>query len=289
MKVLFVCSRNRLRSLTAETVFDGVGGHEVRSAGTEPGARIRVTAGHLGWADLIFVMEKRHLHRLREKFSDVIAAKRVVCLYIPDDFEYMDEDLIDRLRGGVAPYVSSTSSDPGTRHLLIWWFTHSEHLHHCEMSERSSRADRVDRVLSLSAGIAAITAVAVSLYQTALAREQLRASAWPYIAQANSLAPGEPYRRTVVNEGVGPARIRTFEVLVDGRPMRGWNEVVTALTGSGEPALLYSSFRRGAVLQAGATRTLLTLPSGQRATEFWRQAQHRLVTRVCYCSIYDEC
>ena len=105
MKVLFVCSRNRLRSLTAEAVFDGVGGHQVRSVGTEEGARVRVTAGHLGWADLIFVMEKRHLNRLQRKFRDSLEGKRVVCLHIPDEFDYMDEDLVERLRGGVAPYV----------------------------------------------------------------------------------------------------------------------------------------------------------------------------------------
>ncbi|MEP6729073.1 MAG: protein tyrosine phosphatase [bacterium] len=105
MKVLFVCSQNRLRSLTAETVFDGEGGHQVRSAGTEEGARIRVTAGHLGWADLIFVMEKRHVERLQRKFREEISAKQVVCLHIPDDYEYMDEELIHRLRGGVEPHV----------------------------------------------------------------------------------------------------------------------------------------------------------------------------------------
>ena len=105
MKVLFVCSQNHLRSLTAETIFDGQGGHRVRSVGTEAGARIRVTAGHLGWADLIFVMEKCHLNRLQTKFREEIAEKRVVCLYIPDDYEYMDEELIDRLQSGVAPHV----------------------------------------------------------------------------------------------------------------------------------------------------------------------------------------
>ena len=105
MKVLFVCSRNRLRSLTAETVFDGVAGHQVRSAGTEPGARVRVTAGHLGWADLVFVMEKRHLSRLRDKFGQEIAGKPVVCLHIPDDFAYMDEALVDLLHAAVAPHL----------------------------------------------------------------------------------------------------------------------------------------------------------------------------------------
>jgi predicted protein tyrosine phosphatase len=105
VKILFVCSRNRLRSLTAETIFDGVAGHQVRSAGTAEGARIRVTAGHVGWAELIFVMEKRHLSRLREKFREEIAGKPVVCLYIPDDYDYMDEELIDRLCGAVAAHV----------------------------------------------------------------------------------------------------------------------------------------------------------------------------------------
>lgn len=105
LKLLFICSRNRQRSLTAETIFRNLPGVDVRSAGTEPSARIRVTAGQLGWADLIFVMEKRHMRRLEQKFGDSIAGKRIVCLHIADDYGYMNEELIVRLRGGVAPYI----------------------------------------------------------------------------------------------------------------------------------------------------------------------------------------
>ena len=152
-----------------------------------------------------------------------------------------------------------------------------------------SNSDRVDRLLSLCAGIAAITAVAVSLYQAALARKQLRASAWPYVTQGNSLTEGQPYRRIVSNEGVGPARIRSFVVLVDDRPMGKWNDAVKALTGGGEQALVYSSFGRGSVLPAGTSRTLLTIPPGERAVKFWGEAQARLATVTCFCSIYDEC
>lgn len=61
------------------------------------------------------------------------------------------------------------------------------------------------------------------------------------------------------------------------------------MTGAGEPALVYASFGRGSVLPPGASRTLLTLPSGDRARAFWEQAQTRLVTVACYCSVYDEC
>lgn len=107
MKILFVCSRNRLRSLTAEHLFDGLHGHEVRSAGTEKGARIRVTAGHLGWADLVVAMEKRHVSRLREKFSDTLSGRRMVCLHIPDEYAYMDPALIERLQAEMEPYLAT--------------------------------------------------------------------------------------------------------------------------------------------------------------------------------------
>jgi predicted protein tyrosine phosphatase len=92
--------------LTAETIFDGQNGHQVRSVGTEQGARIRITPGHIGWADLIFVMEKRHRQRIEKKFREEITNKPVICLYIPDDYDYMDEELIDRLRTGVAQHVA---------------------------------------------------------------------------------------------------------------------------------------------------------------------------------------
>ncbi|WP_025688117.1 low molecular weight protein tyrosine phosphatase family protein [Paenibacillus zanthoxyli] len=105
MQILFICSRNKWRSLTAEKIFDERGGHEVRSAGTEENARIKVTAGHIGWADLIFVMEKKHLRRLSAKFQAEIAHKRVICLDIADEYRFMDSDLIDILESGVGDYV----------------------------------------------------------------------------------------------------------------------------------------------------------------------------------------
>jgi predicted protein tyrosine phosphatase len=97
-KILFVCSRNRRRSLTAETIFKAEPAWEVRSAGTEEAARIKVTAGHIGWADVIVVMEKRHKERLRQKYPGELAAKPCICFFIPDDYEYMDSNLVDILR-----------------------------------------------------------------------------------------------------------------------------------------------------------------------------------------------
>ncbi|RYF74005.1 MAG: protein tyrosine phosphatase, partial [Cytophagaceae bacterium] len=59
LKILFVCSRNRQRSLTAEHSLADEPNYDVRSAGTEPGAHTKLSPGLLGWADVIFVMEKK--------------------------------------------------------------------------------------------------------------------------------------------------------------------------------------------------------------------------------------
>jgi predicted protein tyrosine phosphatase len=106
-KILFVCSRNRWRSLTAEKVFDGINGIQARSAGTEPNARIKVRAGHLSWADLIVVMEKKHLRRLQDRFPDEMANKEVICLHIADDYEFMQPELVDILKVSVEPYLNA--------------------------------------------------------------------------------------------------------------------------------------------------------------------------------------
>jgi predicted protein tyrosine phosphatase len=105
-KLLFVCSRNKIRSLTAEKLFEGFPLYQVRSAGTQPGARIVVTEGHIGWADLIFCMEKSHLNRLRRKFPEALQDKQVICLHIPDEFEFMQTELVDELRARLAAYVT---------------------------------------------------------------------------------------------------------------------------------------------------------------------------------------
>jgi len=109
-KILFICSRNRRRSLTAETIFKGDPAWDVRSAGTEDAARIKVTAGQLGWADVIVVMEKRHKERLQPKFPEAFAAKPCVCFFIADDYKFMDASLVELLREKMQEHFPPTES-----------------------------------------------------------------------------------------------------------------------------------------------------------------------------------
>jgi predicted protein tyrosine phosphatase len=106
LKLLFICSRNQWRSRTAEEIFRNTPGWSVRSAGTSEQARIRVSEKLLLWADVVFVMEKRHAEILRERFPEASAEREIVCLQILDDYEFMDEALVALLRAGVEEYFS---------------------------------------------------------------------------------------------------------------------------------------------------------------------------------------
>ena len=59
IRALFICSRNRLRSPTAERVFADWPDIETDSAGLAPDAEVRVSAEQLDWATVILVMEKK--------------------------------------------------------------------------------------------------------------------------------------------------------------------------------------------------------------------------------------
>jgi predicted protein tyrosine phosphatase len=105
MNLLFICSQNKRRSLTAEKIFDGYHGHRAFSAGTESNARIKVTPGLLKRADIIFCMEKKHVRRLREKYPDIVGEKEVVCLNISDDYGFMDRELQEILKDCVYEHI----------------------------------------------------------------------------------------------------------------------------------------------------------------------------------------
>lgn len=105
IKLLFICSRNQWRSPTAEALFKNHPRYDARSAGTADGARIKVTAGHLAWADTIFCMERKHADLLRQRFPEDVTGKKLITLRIPDDFQFMDPELIALLRSELASQV----------------------------------------------------------------------------------------------------------------------------------------------------------------------------------------
>ncbi|MBU2707131.1 phosphotyrosine protein phosphatase [Zooshikella marina] len=106
VNLLFICSRNQWRSPTAETVWKNDPRFYVRSAGTSPRARRTVNPADIRWADVIFVMEKKHKNRLQAAFGRLLEYKPVYVLDIPDEYHYMDPELILELEDRVNHLLS---------------------------------------------------------------------------------------------------------------------------------------------------------------------------------------
>lgn len=107
MNVLFVCSKNQWRSPTAEKIYSQHATLQVRSRGTAKSARQTIGLTDLQWADVIFVMESKHKQRLQGDYSNAIAYKPIHVLDIPDDYQFMDPELVDLLRVSIDAILES--------------------------------------------------------------------------------------------------------------------------------------------------------------------------------------
>ena len=103
--VLFVCSQNKLRSPTAEQVFSRWPDIEVSSAGTNHDAENPLSGELIEWADIIFVMERQHRSKIQTKYRSSLKDKRLICLNIPDDYDFMDEALVTLLEEKVPRHL----------------------------------------------------------------------------------------------------------------------------------------------------------------------------------------
>lgn len=103
--LLFVCSQNKLRSPTAESVFSGRENISVRSAGVNNDAEIPISVEDIEWAQYIFVMEQTHKSKVKKRFKAHLNKQKVVCLGIPDNYEYMDPELVQLLEKSVGPFI----------------------------------------------------------------------------------------------------------------------------------------------------------------------------------------
>ena len=112
-RVLFVCSKNQVRSLTAQQVYRSRPDLEVRSAGLKDYARAPLTSELMEWADLVFVFSPRQQRIVEARFRDVADNKRLVCLNVPDRFEYKSPELIQKLTGKLRPYLGAPAGNEG--------------------------------------------------------------------------------------------------------------------------------------------------------------------------------
>lgn len=109
LRVVFVCSQNKLRSPTAEVIFRSSEGWEVASAGTGRDAQTPLTRDLLEWADVAVCMEKRHRDWIRARLRGALPDDRLLTLGIPDDYGFMDPELVELLERLVPGRLAGTT------------------------------------------------------------------------------------------------------------------------------------------------------------------------------------
>lgn len=144
-------------------------------------------------------------------------------------------------------------------------------------------------IVAIAALIVSVCAVVLSFSEVRLVRHQTEASVWPHLrsgVNVNYTTDGDSYTFRVRNSGVGPARVRSFVVLLDGEPMQTWSEIKERLTGD-IGVDVYNTVN-GHVIPAGDeirafaefdSETIRTLSAE------W----NRLDFAYCYCSVLDDC
>ncbi|MEL6193497.1 MAG: protein-tyrosine-phosphatase [Bacteroidota bacterium] len=105
LKVLFVCGKNKVRSKTAAFLYRSDTRMQVRSAGLSPGSPHQLNQKDLEWADVVMMMEFAHKKRIQKAYRELDLPELVV-LVIPDEYVYMEEELVEMLRLGIENYFS---------------------------------------------------------------------------------------------------------------------------------------------------------------------------------------
>lgn len=104
-RVLFVCTQNKVRSLTAEHLYRVRPDLEVKSCGTATFAKNQLSKDLLNWAEAVFTFDESQMEVIAKNFSVEAQGRPVICLGLPDIFTYKSDALVVKLTAKIEPYL----------------------------------------------------------------------------------------------------------------------------------------------------------------------------------------
>ena len=135
-------------------------------------------------------------------------------------------------------------------------------------------------------------------------RDLVAASSWPFLRGdlTNATGSGNDIAFGLSNGGVGPAKIKSFEVSLDGRPIGSPGDLLSTCCGlprdaAGIKRMLphgaaHMSKIEGTALRPGEVNDVLTIAQGSANPALFEklyEALPRLTFSVCYRSVLDQC
>lgn len=165
-----------------------------------------------------------------------------------------------------------------------------------------------EAVIAISALFVSVVSLGIGIYQGYLNARMVAAASWPYLTFSTSnIQDGQSVIRFLVqNGGVGPARIETFQIFVNGKPVANADALVSACCGLDRNTTPVEELRKrvpfllsfsgpGTVVAAGATFEPFSWPQPRDETarsEWDRFDSDRgsiVTAKACYCSVLDDC
>lgn len=105
LRVLFVCTQNKVRSLTAEHLYRERHDLDVRSCGTAPFAKNQLTEEVMHWAEMVFIFDDSQQEVIEKRFGKDALGKEVIKLGLEDIYQYKSESLVNKLIAKIEPYL----------------------------------------------------------------------------------------------------------------------------------------------------------------------------------------
>lgn len=164
----------------------------------------------------------------------------------------------------------------------------------------------LDKVLPVSALFVSFISIMIAWHHGKVMQELVhqnerlvQANSLPHLEIAGSNMSDSGEARVslhVANAGVGPAEIRSVQLLVDGRPVSRLPELLRACCGAKAEDYrgIVSSTLAGSMIRPGETISYIRFAATPANGEAWAaldkaRKSGRIETRICYCSVFDEC
>lgn len=169
----------------------------------------------------------------------------------------------------------------------------------------TEKAFRLDFFIAIAALLISCASAVVLLYQTRVVADQYAAAIWPYISASGTLGP-RGFSVSIVNDGLGPALVRSAQLVVDGKPVLGWGDYFKALDKEPEIRAFFegrradflagkalngfissSSIGSGTTMRSGDSLTLMKIDFAD--APILAINRHTIAIKLCYCSLNKSC
>ena len=152
------------------------------------------------------------------------------------------------------------------------------------------RGIRLDLVIAVCALLVSAAATGASWWQSRVIADQLSAQVWPYLSIQTTYNP-DGVALDVLNDGLGPAIVRSAVLTIDGKPVSNPADAVRLIFTNRKGRRMgsqLSDIGPGVVIRASATQRVFRLIAPWAVPQF-AAASKRVDFSVCYCSLLGNC